>query len=228
MEFLETLGASFRAYLQTHARSNEKLKILHAKIAKDLQNKFGKDYEIHALGINKEKILQGRYYDKAVDIAIFHQGVAVGGVAVKFVMSNYAQNANNYFENMLGESANLRCAKLPYFQILILSEAMPYFKNDGQISKIEWLKNHYLDKYLKLSCDDKNLYFHTPNKMLLVVIKLPEIFKNAKNKAEFKRFCESAKLAFSREFDGLNFSDGVIYNDYEKFLDKVYYGILAQ
>lgn len=226
-KFLAILTQSFSTYLKTGARSNEKLKILHAKIATDLQNKFGAEYEIHALGVSKEKELKGRYYDKAVDIAILRRGVELGGVAVKFVMSNFSQNANNYFENMLGETANLRCAKLLYFQILIVSEALPYFKNDGQIGKIEELKNHHLNKYLRLSQDNAGLYFHTPNKTLLVIVQLPEFFKNARDKAEFKSLCENAKLSYSHKFDELNFSEGVIYNDYESFLDKVYYGILA-
>lgn len=34
--FLATLTRAFETYLQTSARSNEKLKILHAKIATDL------------------------------------------------------------------------------------------------------------------------------------------------------------------------------------------------
>lgn len=53
MEFLETLSASFRAYLQTHARSNEKLKILHAKIAQDFSAKLGSEFSIFALGVGE-------------------------------------------------------------------------------------------------------------------------------------------------------------------------------
>lgn len=225
--FLEILNQSFKKYLETGARSNEKLKILHAKIALDLKEKFGANYEIYALGVNKEKELKGRYYDKAVDIAILKNECEVGGVAVKFVMSNFSQNANNYFENMLGETANLRTNNLPYFQILIVSEAMPYFKKDETISKIEELTNHHLSKYLKLSQDNAEVFFHTPNKTLLVIVKLPDTFKNAHNKAEFKAICEKAKFSYSHKFDELNFNQGVILNDYELFLEKIYHGILA-
>lgn len=225
MEFLETLGASFRAYLQTNARSNEKLKILHKKIAQDLQNKFGKDYEIHALGINKEKILQGRYYDKAVDIAIFHQGVAVGGVAVKFVMSNYAQNANNYFEGMLGETANLRANGVKYFQIIIIPKHLPYFDREGNIVKPESFSTHNLEKYIALSHDTH--FLHAPNKTLLALIKLPD-FSKANNKDSYKALCDNGAISYSNEFSADDFGENVILNNYEEFLNQVRREILAR
>lgn len=228
--FLATLTQAFGIYLQTSARSNEKLKILHAQIAKDLAQKLGGEFSIHAYGVGsgKEETLKGRYYDKAVDIAIFQNGVQCAGVAVKFVMSNYAQNANNYFENMLGETANLRSNKMPYFQILIVPETMPYFEKNENIGKSEELKAHHLHKYLALSKDNTELFFHTPNKTLLVVVKLPE-FNAARNKSEYKALCAGKKLQYSQKFkqNAQDFGESVIFNDYEKFLDKVYHGILA-
>lgn len=37
-QFLQTIGASLKKFLQTHPRSNEKLKVLHAEIAKDIKD----------------------------------------------------------------------------------------------------------------------------------------------------------------------------------------------
>ena len=217
-------------YLQTSARSNEKLKILHSKIANDLAQKFGSEFNICAYGVGegKEEKLKGRYYEKAVDIAVFKNGVECAGVAVKFVMINYAQNANNYFEGMLGETANLRSKGLPYFQILIIPETMPYFEKDGSIGKIEELKAHHLHKYLKLSQDNVDRFFHAPNKTLLLVVKLPK-FSTARNKSEYKALCAHKNLQYSQIFNqnAQDFGIGVIFNDYENFLDKLYHGILA-
>ena len=228
--FLATLTRAFNMYLQTSARSNEKLKILHSKIANDLAQKFGSEFNICAYGVGegKEEKLKGRYYEKAVDIAVFKNGVECAGVAVKFVMSNYAQNANNYFEGMLGETANLRSKGLPYFQILIVPEVMPYFEKDGSIGKIEALKTHHLHKYFALSKDDAKVFFHTPNKTLLVAIKLPD-FSTAHDKGEYKVLCANKKLQYSQFFkqNAQDFGIGVIFNDYENFLDKLYHGILA-
>ena len=229
--FLETLTESFQIYLKTGARSNEKLKILHGKIACDLENKLqkeSKEFNVYAYGIGngKEKTLNGNYYDKTVDIAIFKNEKAIAGIAVKFVMSNFSQNANNYFEGMLGETANLRTQKLPYFQILILPETLPYFKENGDVKKIEELKKQYLHKYFKLSQDNPNLFFHTPNKTLLVIVRLPD-FHNANNKEEYKKICAKQKLSYATKIKP-PFEDGVIFNDYAQFLEKVFHTILAQ
>lgn len=40
-EFLTVVGNSFKKFLETGSRSNEKLKILHGEIAKDLKKKVG-------------------------------------------------------------------------------------------------------------------------------------------------------------------------------------------
>lgn len=57
--FLATLTRAFETYLQTSARSNEKLKILHAKIATDLTQKLGNEFEVKSYGVGdgKEKAL---------------------------------------------------------------------------------------------------------------------------------------------------------------------------
>lgn len=233
--FLATLTMAFEIYLQTSARSNEKLKILHAKIASDLTQKLGNEFEVksYGLGDGKEESLAGRYYDKAVDIAVLQNGAGCAGVAVKFVMSNYAQNANNYFENMLGETANLRSNGLPYFQILIVPESMPYFEKDGSIGKIEELTDHHLEKYLNLSQDDVGRFFHIPNNTLLVVVKLPK-FSHAQDKDEYKALCSGQALQYSQKFkakfenkNSANFEGSVIFNDYERFLNKLYHSVLA-
>lgn len=120
--------SSFKIYLKTSARSNQKLKILHGCIAEDIAQRLGKKYEVKSLGYQegKEAKIQGRYIDKNVDIAIVHQQKPIAGIGVKFVMGNYTQNSNNYFENMLGETANIRCNGIAYFQIFIIPEHLPY------------------------------------------------------------------------------------------------------
>jgi carbonic anhydrase len=134
-KFLEMIESAFKKYLETSARSNEKLKILHGAIADDLQTNLGKGFSIQSLGFEhgKETEIAGRYLPKKVDIVISKGKDILCGVAVKFVMSNYKQNSNNYFENMLGETANIRTANKGYFQILVLPKKLPYFEKDGRI-----------------------------------------------------------------------------------------------
>lgn len=224
-EFLNVVGNSFKKFLETGSRSNEKLKILHGAIANDLKKRLGGSYSIQSLGIGngKEMKIEGRYIDKAVDITILKKTKPIAGIGVKFVMQNYSQNSNNYFENMLGETANIRCANIPYFQIFIIPDKIPYYKNDGTFQKWEEFTEHNSAKYLTLSNDDIQTSIHTPTKTLLFVIHLPEIEGEIRNKNEYASEYfenENFRICESQTQYG-NFSSAVIYNDYEDFAEKV-------
>ena len=155
-QFLQLVTNSFIRFLQTSSRSNEKLKILHGKIAEDIQIKLGSSYKIKSLGIGngKEGKLDGRYMEKVVDILISKKEQDIAGIGVKFVMNNYSQNSNNYFENMLGETANIRSNSYPYFQIIIILNRLPYYKRDKSISKWEIFTENNALKYFILSKDN--------------------------------------------------------------------------
>ena len=226
-EFLQTIQQAFHKYLQTSSRSNEKLIILHGKISNDLQELLP-DYTIQSLGIGdgKEQSITGRYLDKKVDIKISKDNKTICGIAVKYVMSNYSQNSNNYFENMLGETANIRSFNIPYFQILILQEKMPYFKDDGTIAKIEEITEHNIDKYVKLSNDNADNYMHTPNKTLLVMTKIPDIdLTIIKTKQDYINNYKNANINYSNKFNQNMFGANIILNDYKLFLEKIVYYI---
>ena len=226
-EFLQTIQQAFHKYLLTSSRSNEKLIILHGKISNDLQEILP-DYTIQSLGIGngKEKSITGRYLDKKVDIKISKNNKTICGIAVKYVMSNYSQNSNNYFENMLGETANIRSYNIPYFQILILQEKMPYFKDDGTIAKIEEITEHNIDKYIKLSNDNSDNYMHTPNKTLLVITKIPEISLSIiKTKQDYNSNYQNANVNYSNKFHQNMFGNNIIVNDYKQFIEKIVYYI---
>ncbi len=224
-EFLTVVGNSFKKFLETGSRSNEKLKILHGAIAKDLKERLGVGYSVCSLGIGdgKEEKLDGRYIDKVVDITIKHRQKSVAGIGVKFVMQNYSQNSNNYFENMLGETANIRCANIPYFQIFIIPEKLPYYNKQGLIQKWEEFTIHNATKYLTLSEDNIQTSIHTPTKTLLFVIHLPEISQPIVDKTDYVHFYESQTDFMVSESNTQygNFSSAVVYNDYEDFIEKV-------
>lgn len=223
--FLEVITCSFKTFLKTGSRSNEKLKILHKAIAKDILQRLGNGYSVRSLGINdgKEEIIKGRYIDKKVDITIMKGSKPVAGIGVKFVMQNYSQNSNNYFENMLGETANIRCSNTPYFQIFIIPDKLPYYKNNGELQKWETFTEHNSSKYMILSKDDIQTSIHTPTKTLLYVIHLPEIEEEVNNKTEYNSYysnLDDMMVCESEESYG-SFSNAVIYNDYEDFASKV-------
>ena len=231
-QFLEVIRESFKTYLAVDtSRSTAKLKTLHGHIAKDLEELFGSEYSIlsQGFGSDQEGCIQGRYYQKNVDITISKEGKPIAGYAVKFVMRNYSQNSNNYFENMLGETANIRSNSIPYFQVFIIFEKVPYYKNGGEFQKYDVLTEHNLEKYFALSKDDPASYYHTPDKTLIVIVHLKEkrpsySFINSKDYADYYSsvvndedlMCYSTKISDT-------FDDSVILNDYNKFIRKTYY-----
>ena len=226
--FLNLLSLTFKRFLETHARSNEKLKILHGGIARDIQNILGDSYNVLSLGIGSETegLIEGRYIEKRVDITIKHNSNIVAGVGVKFVMNNYSQNSNNYFENMLGETANIKCNKIPYFQILIVPETMPYYNNNNIITKWETFTAHNAHKYKILSHDNSELTFHTPTKTLLFVAQIPQPPDSIETKEQYKVHYLSQKtinIKPTMNFDKNDFGSSVILNDYEGFIKRVYH-----
>ncbi|WP_096385520.1 hypothetical protein [Mycoplasmopsis bovigenitalium] len=232
MNFLEILKEAFLTSLTSGPRSNAKLKILHGAIAKDLSKKLGDEYEVQSLGFNrgKEGKINGRYIDKRVDVTITKNKKAIAGIAVKFVMSNYKQNSNNYFENMLGETANIRTNNIPYFQIFIISKKMPYYDLRKNISRWDYPSAENLKKYVKMSRDNTDYYFHTPNKTLLVVIDLQTRADfNPKNFSEYQDYFLTHQEDFNVKYDDVDsdFGDNVIINDYDKFIAKIYHLILS-
>ena len=65
-EFLTVVGNSFKKFLETGSRSNEKLKILHGAIAKDLKERLGVGYYVQSLGVGNGKEMKIWRYDGIV------------------------------------------------------------------------------------------------------------------------------------------------------------------
>lgn len=154
-------------------------------------------------------------------------GKPVAGYAVKFIMRNYSQNSNNYFENMLGETANIRSNLIPYFQILIVFEKVPYYKKAGKFLKYDVITEHNLRKYFVLSKDNPDKFYHTPDKTLVVILRLKDseyTFADDKDYADYYKSIinDNDLLSYSAKISD-KFSDGVILNDYSDFLQRTYY-----
>ena len=230
-EFIKVVKDSFKTYLQKNtSRSTAKLKTLHGCIAKDLKELYGDEFSFLSQGIgdDKEGCIDGRYYPKNVDITVLRDGVPVAGYAVKFIMRNYSQNSNNYFENMLGETANIRSKKIPYFQIFIIFEKVPYYKKGGEFQKYDNITEHNLAKYFVLSSDDPSFYYHTPDKTLIVLLSLKEkypgyTFKDSNDYAEYylSVIDNEDLLSYSSRVED-SFGDAVILNDYENFIRRTF------
>lgn len=236
-ELLEVVRDSFAKYLNVGtSRSTAKLKTLHGHIATDLRNLLGNEFTIQSQGYedDREGTIAGRYYPKNVDITINRNGKPVAGYAIKFVMRNYSQNSNNYFENMLGETANIRANAIPYFQIFIIFDKVPYYEKGGVFKKYDHVTPHNLDKYLALSKDDPSVFFHTPDKTLVVLLKLKEKspeykFSDDKDYARYYHSVINDKDLIKYTPQSSDpFEDSVIYNDYEDFINRTYHIIMGR
>lgn len=235
--FLKKIQDSFRAFITSGtSRSTAKLKPLHGAIAQDIADRLGNNYIVKSQGFGdgKEACIKGRYVNKIVDITVRNKatGEDIAGIAVKFVMQNYSQNSNNYFENMLGETANIRTANCPYFQIFIILDELPYYKSNGELSKWEEFTSHNIMKYCLLSHDNTSCFFHTPNKTLIYVVHVsPDAGKhNIHNKADYLNFFQThaPKVRLStNQYPKIKPNGTVILNDYESFTSKVYHTIMA-
>ncbi len=228
--FLQAINDSFNEFLQSGtSRSTAKLKPLHGAIARDLAERLSSDYQIcsQGYGKGKEAKMRGRYMDKAVDITVKYKGIAMAGIAVKFVMQNYSQNSNNYFENMLGETANIRCGNHPYFQIFIILDKLPYYDKQKHIKHWETFSDHNISKYMALADDNTDAYFHTPNKTLVYVIHIPdnEQLKTLSEYVSYYQFLDFNITLSTHQYEP--FGQSVILNDIEAFMDKVYHTIKA-
>ena len=155
--FIVAVEESFRKYKERGARSTEKLKPIHRYFAEVLKFIWGSGFEVHYMGADaKELKVEGKYYPKDIDITITQHKKPIFCLGIKFVTSNYKQNANNYFESMMGETANIQAlGRLPYAQLIILRHETPYYKKNDSTnpSKIEIVKDKDILKYLNLVFD---------------------------------------------------------------------------
>ncbi len=85
-----------------------------------------------------------------------------------------------------------------------------------------------------VSKDDPSIFFHTPDKTLVVLIKLNEkelnyYFKNSTDYAEYYRsVLNDDDLTSYSTKNSDTFNDSVIYIDYEDFINRTYHIIMGR
>ena len=130
---------------------------------------------------------------------------------------------------MLGETVNIRSNNIPYFQIFIIPEKLPYYENDGNIKRWETFDQNYIYKYIILSKDDINTSIHTPTKTLIYVLNFTEteteekIREKIKTKQDYIDHYQNSKtlniIASKTNFGEIG--DNVILNNYDYFIKDV-------
>ena len=124
---------------------------------------------------------------------------------------------------MLGETANIRSKNIPYFQIFVIPEKMPYYKSSGQWDKWEEFSLHNSKKYLILSQDNIDNYLHTPTKTLLYVVKFPDIDVDIETKEDYFNYYKNYQNLFiEKSFRDFGvFGTSLIHNDYVVYMKKI-------
>lgn len=191
---------------------------------------LGEDFSIVAqgYGCGKEGIISGRYMDKKVDVIVYHGEEVAAGIEVKFIMQNYSQNSNNYFESMLGETANIRSEGYPLFQVVIILDRLPYYDRAGKVKKWETFTDANVKKYISLSEDKPAKYFHTPDKTLIYIVHIPECGAVQDRNSYMEHYRHTFTPVTVSGNDYVGFGSFVILNDYVSFTWKVYHTIMAQ
>ncbi len=237
-KFLASILDSFKNFIESGTTCSTSIfKPLHGVIAADLATLLGDAYEIKSLGIteDKEAQIKGRYIGKNVDITIIHKATnkVTAGIGVKFVMQNDPPSTISYFEEMLGETANIRSSGTPYFQIHIIPDTRPLFKGSGEIGRWEAFSEHDMTKYCTLAKDNVDFILHTPNKTLLYVVQIHPKANSVQTKTEYFNYYKDLipKLTIKSadcSYPDFELGGTVIINDYQAFINKVYHTIMAQ
>ena len=97
------------------------------------------------------------------------------------------------------------------------------------VKKNEHLNIEKLNKYLKLSNDNVSDFLHTPNKTLLYLIQTTDSPINTDNnpsRADWINFMKE-NLNITTSNQDIDFGNSIIYNNYNKFIEKVVHSVLS-
>lgn len=152
------------------SRSPLRLVPIHGFVIDELRVRLGAEFSFEGYSsgqqAGQERQLEGKYYAKNVDVAISFGDECVGVVSVKSVVNSYSKNAINYFEQQLGETANLKGLNIVYGNLFCVTNPLPT-SNEDDIVKTEAIKSHHLSKYKRLMQDHS--LPHVPDAMAFCV-----------------------------------------------------------
>jgi hypothetical protein len=126
-------------YFAHGARSSKKVEYFHNFIKSEI-TKCIPDSKRYAVELEKYVPSTNSSGRKRCDIVVFRNGAPFLVFPVKLIMTNYKQNKNNYFEQLLGELQCLKWANpsLHIIPINIILNKVPYLSKKTQhIEKFE-------------------------------------------------------------------------------------------
>jgi len=136
-KFILSLQDAADMYIKFGARSSKKVNVIHNNIKHELKKILPKNYKVKLEYNVSSMNSSGK---KKCDIVILDSNKDVIYIfPVKFVMTNYNQNKNNYYENLTGEIIHLHMMnnKIKIIPINIIFNLVPYLDKDKKITKFE-------------------------------------------------------------------------------------------
>jgi hypothetical protein len=182
-EIMSTVKQVLYDYYKHGSRSSKKVDIIHFFIRCLIIQIIREKAPDIIIDINvlsqpyKEARVQGILYDKDVDITVRYKKHNVGLVSVKFITSNYNQNANNYFESLLGECINLKSVPARprvFWFSLFTFENIPYYNKKHELVSYEKIK---VDKY-KILWNESFRHTILPDCISLTIIDNNKLMRN--------------------------------------------------
>ena len=170
--FLAAMQESYRMVQRHGVRSNQKTRVLHGWVQEELGRELGNGYAFTGQSPTntREANVGGMYYDKNVDVLIARDSQDLGVISIKFVISNYWQNSINYFEQQIGETANLRRRNIVYGNLFCVTNPIPYKNRAGEITRLENIREHDIQRYARLRADHEHI--HAPDEMAIGIVDL--------------------------------------------------------
>jgi hypothetical protein len=138
-KFLETVDSAFEAYFKYGARSSKKVDILHNYFKECISaSLMGKDFSVKTEQNVNACNPSGK---KKCDIVVYYKNIPVIVFPVKFIVTSYNKNKNNYFENLIGDSTILKKKnpKLIIIPINIIGNKVPNLTGNLKIKNFEVL-----------------------------------------------------------------------------------------
>ena len=170
--FLAAMQQSYRMVQRHGVRSNQKTRVLHGWVQDELGRELGDGYAFtgQSPDSTREANVGGMYYGKDVDVLVARDEQELGVVSIKFVISNYWQNSVNYFEQQIGETANLRRRNIVYGNLFCVTNPIPYKNRAGEITRRESIRDHDIQRYARLRADHEHI--HAPDEMSIAIVTL--------------------------------------------------------
>lgn len=171
--FFEAVRESYRRTQEEGGpRSTKRIRVLHGWAQQEIARRLGADYALRGYSDDggKEEEVSGWYYIKRVDVSVSRDERVLGVVSVKFVNSNFRQNAYNYFEGQMGETANLRRNDIVFGSVFCVTHPIPYFRKSGILEKFEEIQERDIERYYLLERDHNHP--HAPDVQAFCIFRL--------------------------------------------------------